>query len=167
MLTKIASKVEYFLVAVWSVLLWFWLIDVPGREAHTDVLWYMNMGLNNVADPHWVIRYTHVYLQKIFLTFADQPFDGLKAYWAFIISITAALIYFNARKLTQGSTILTGIAAVAIFFSFSIHAEYAGVALGTTRHRQSLDLRALQIRRAVPVWNYFSSAIVPASRSRV
>jgi hypothetical protein len=129
MLTKIASKAEVILVAVLSVLLWFWLIDVPGREAHTDVLWYMNMGLNNVADPHWVIRYTHVYLQKIFLFFADQPFDGLKAYWAFLISVTAALIYFNARKLTQGSTILTGIAAVAIFFSFSIHAEYAGVAL--------------------------------------
>ena len=129
MLTKIASKVEYILVAVLSALLWLLLIQVPGREAHTDVLWYMNMGLNNIADPHWVIRYTHVYLQKIFLFFADQPFEGLKAYWAFLISVTTALIYYNARKLTRGSTFLTGIAAVAIFFSFSLHAEYAGVAL--------------------------------------
>lgn len=121
--------IEYVIVAILSLLLGIILTTIPGKEAHTDVLWYMNMGLNNIADPHWMNRYTHVYLQKIFLEISSDPFQGLVNYWAFLLSGISFLIYWNTRFLSKANNFIHASLAVIIFLSLPIHSRHAGIAL--------------------------------------
>jgi len=126
---KYTRVIEYFLLLVAAFILWTYLTIIPGREIHTDVIWYANMGLNNIADARWMTRFTHVFLMKPFVHLIANPVEAIIAYWAFVISFTCALIYFCARNLTKNNHIIHGLLAVLVFWVFPAHRDHAGVAL--------------------------------------
>ena len=126
---KLKRMVEYSIVLVAAFIFWVFLSKIPGREIHTDVIWYANMGFNNIADARWMARYTHVFLLKPFVHLINNPINAIISYWAFVISVTCTLIYYCARKLTEKNHIIHGLLAVLIFLIFPAHRDHAGVGL--------------------------------------
>lgn len=57
---------------------------------------------------------------------APTPLQGVRIFWGFVIALTAAMIYFNARTFLRDSHPLHGLLALAFFFSFPLITEYSG-----------------------------------------
>jgi hypothetical protein len=100
---------------------------VAGGPIYSDELWYLQLGLNNVKDPFYLNRYTHVFLQKIFIELAPSVIDGAKIYWSFLISLTGLLVYLGPRVLSKHNHIVHSLLAVGLYFSFPFYIEYSGV----------------------------------------
>jgi hypothetical protein len=100
---------------------------VAGGPIYSDELWYLQLGLNNVKDPFYLNRYTHVFLQKIFIELAPSVIGGAKIYWSFLISLTGLLVYMGPRVLSKHNHILHSLLAVGIYFAFPFYIEYSGV----------------------------------------
>jgi hypothetical protein len=98
------------------------------KQVHTDVLWYLNMGFNNIQDPHWLTRYSHVFLQKIFLVLFDDPFVALRYFWIFLITSSSGLIYFLIRNISKKSNFINGWLGVLLFLSFELQGVSSGIA---------------------------------------
>ncbi|MDO9546200.1 MAG: hypothetical protein Q7J07_05565 [Pelolinea sp.] len=120
------SKIEKWALIITSLLLWIGLALLAGGPIFSDEMLYLDAGLRNVAEPSYGNRYFHIYLQKLFVSILPTPLLGVRVFWGFLISLTASLVYFNARKLTTKSTILHGLMAVAFFFAFPLIREYSG-----------------------------------------
>jgi hypothetical protein len=121
------TRSEIIVVIFCSVILWLLLAQANGREAHSDVLWYMNMSQNHISDPHWFTRYTHVYLQTPFLAAFADPFVGIVWFWAFLIASAAGLIYFLHRLLFPSSTPIHASLSAGLFLAFDLHSANIGV----------------------------------------
>jgi hypothetical protein len=100
---------------------------VAGGPIYSDELWYLQLGLNNVKDPFYLNRYTHVFLQKIFIELAPSVIGGAKIYWSFLISLTGLLVYLGPRVLSKHNHILHSLLAIGLYFSFPFYIEYSGV----------------------------------------
>ena len=120
------AKTEKWLVLSISIILWIFLAFFAGGPIFSDEMLYIDVGLRNLLQPYYGNRYFHIYLQKLFMQIAPTPLIGIRVFWGFLMSLSAALIYYNARKLLKHSTFFNGLLAVAIFFSFSIIKEYSG-----------------------------------------
>jgi len=118
-LEKIALLVSFF--ALWAILGVY-----SGGPIFSDEFLYINAGLANQAVPNYGNRFFHVYLQKLFMAVAPTPLWGVRFFWGFLIALTAALIYLNARSLFKTNHILHGLLAVAFFFTFSLISDYSG-----------------------------------------
>lgn len=121
------SVVELGLVVTGFLGLWAGLAMVAGGPLYSDELWYIHTGLNNIASTRVLNRYTHIYLQKLFMELAPTPIWGVKIYWGFLIASTATMVYATARILTRRSNLLHGITAVGLFFTFKVIADYSGI----------------------------------------
>jgi hypothetical protein len=126
---KKLTRVEIAVVLSSTLLLWVLLAQANGREAHTDVLWYMNMSQSHIPDPHWFTRYTHVYLQAPFLAAFSDPFEGIVWFWAFLIAGSAGLIYFLHRLIFPSSTLIHAGLSAGLFLAFDLHGASIGVPL--------------------------------------
>jgi hypothetical protein len=123
------SKLEFVIAFIGSVLLGIFLaIHAVGGPISTDVLLYMNSGLNRIEDTLNLNRYFHIFLESLFLNAAPTPLVGFQYFWAFLIATTTLLIYLNARSFTSQSNPFHGLLAIAIFFSIATITEWAGVA---------------------------------------
>jgi len=120
------AKTEKWLVLSISIILWIFLAFFAGGPIFSDEMLYIDVGLRNLLQPYYGNRYFHIYLQKLFMQIAPTPLIGIRVFWGFLMSLSATLIYYNARKLLKHSTFFNGLLAVAIFFSFSIIKEYSG-----------------------------------------
>ena len=120
------SKIEKRVLIITSLLLCFALALLAGGPIFSDEMMYLDLGLRNIAEPSYGNRYFHIYLQKLFVSIMPTPLLGVRVFWSFLISLTASLVYINARKLTTKSTILHGLLAVAFFFAFPLIQEYSG-----------------------------------------
>jgi len=120
------AKNEKWIFIILSFALWISLAYFAGGPIYSDEMLYIDVGLRNLVEPHYGNRYFHIYLQKLFMAIAPTPLSGVRIFWGLLMALSAALVYYNARTFHSGSSILTGLLGVAIFFSFSIIKEYSG-----------------------------------------
>ena len=120
------SKTEKILIILFFAATWAVLALNAGGPIFSDEFLYIDAGLRNFAVPGYGNRYFHIYLQKLFMALAPTPLQGVRAFWGFLIAITAALIYFNARTFIRKSSPLHGLLALAFFFSYPLITEFSG-----------------------------------------
>ena len=120
------SKTEKILIILFFAATWLVLALNAGGPIFSDEFLYIDAGLRNFAEPSYGNRYFHVYLQKLFMALAPTPLQGVRAFWGFLIAITAALIYFNARTFMRKSSPLHGLLALGFFFSYPLITEFSG-----------------------------------------
>jgi hypothetical protein len=122
------SKPELILMVLVTITLFLVLANcAPGGPLGSDVVGYINHGINGVEDARTVNRYFHTFLQGIFARLAPRPLIGVQYYWAFLIASTTLLVYLNARWLSRRGTILHGALAVLLFWAIGEIAHTAGV----------------------------------------
>ncbi|MGZ4008684.1 MAG: hypothetical protein ACXVJV_16080 [Mucilaginibacter sp.] len=123
---KFAVIIEILVVVVAFILLYQFLAKyIPGGIFSSDVLWYMNLSLNNIKDTYVLNRYVHIFLQKLFLESAKTPLIGEQNYWSFLMASTAALTYWNARQLFGRRSIIRSLIAVLIFLSINLFLQFS------------------------------------------
>lgn len=123
---KFAIIIEILVVVVALILLYQFLAKyIPGGIFSSDVLWYMNLSLNNIKDTFVLNRYVHIFLQKLFLETAKTPLTGEQNYWSFLMASTAALTYWNARQLFGRRSIIRSLIAVLIFLSINLFLQFS------------------------------------------
>ena len=120
------SKTEKVLIILFFAATWAVLALNAGGPIFSDEFLYIDAGLRGFAEPSYGNRYFHIYLQKLFMSLAPTPLQGVRLFWGFLIALTATLIYFNARTLFKKSNPLHGLLALAFFFSFPLITEYSG-----------------------------------------
>jgi hypothetical protein len=120
------SKTEKLLIFFFFAAIWIVLAINAGGPIFSDEFLYIDAGLRNFAEPSYGNRYFHIYLQKLFMALAPTPLQGVRFFWGFLIALTAALVYFNARTLFKKSSTLHGLLALAFFFSYPLITEYSG-----------------------------------------
>ncbi|MEX2160941.1 MAG: hypothetical protein WD751_03420 [Anaerolineales bacterium] len=86
------------------------------RGTEWDTLLYLNTAQSPEPNGAILNRYTHIYLQKIFLLFFS-PLDAAKALWAFQIYATGVLVYLCAKLLNPRNGVLTGAFALLFYFA--------------------------------------------------
>ena len=121
------KNLEIILSILFFIGIWTGLSFNTGGPIYSDELLYIEIGLNNESAPNYGNRYFHVYLQKLFMAVAPTPLIGIRIYWAFMIALTALLVYWCARIFLKESTAIHGLLAVAIFLSYKFISSYAGV----------------------------------------
>lgn len=70
--------------------------------------------------------YAHILLLKVFLLFGD-PLSAATLYWSFVVALTTALVYVNARILSHSANYFNGLLAVYLFFSSILIFQFSGV----------------------------------------
>ena len=120
------SKTEKILIIIFFAATWAVLAINAGGPIFSDEFLYIDAGLRSFAEPSYGNRYFHIYLQKLFMSLAPTPLLGVKIFWGFLIALTAALVYYNARTLIKKSSALHGLLALAFFFSLPLITEYSG-----------------------------------------
>ncbi len=120
------SKVEKIVIGISALILWAVLAAYAGAPIFSDEFLYIDAGLRRFAEPSYGNRYFHVYLQKLFVDIAPSPLFGARIFWGFLISLTAAQVYYHARTFSPHSNLLQGLLALAFFFSFPFIVEYSG-----------------------------------------
>jgi len=120
------SRLELILIILSFLGLWVGLSLVAGGPVHSDEVWYMQVGLNNVKDSFIINRYFHIYLQKMFMLLAPSPLLGVKIFWSFLVSLTTLLVYLLARLLSGTNNFIHSILAVALLFYSPLIAKYSG-----------------------------------------
>lgn len=120
------SKTEKLLIILFFAATWVVLAMNAGGPIYSDEFMYIDAGLRSFAEPSYGNRYFHIYLQKLFMALAPTPLQGVRIFWGFLIALTAAFIYFNARTLFKESSPLHGLLALAFFFSYPLITEYSG-----------------------------------------
>lgn len=121
------SLAEALAVAAGFLLLWAVLARAAGGPLYSDELWYIQIGLNDTLEINVLNRYFHIYLQKLFMELAPAPIVGVRAFWGFLVALTASLVYMTARTLAPDSNLLHGGLALALFFAFPALAETSGM----------------------------------------
>jgi hypothetical protein len=119
-------KTEKILIILFFTATWAVLAMNAGGPIYSDEFLYIDAGLRNFAEPSYGNRYFHIYLQKLFMSLAPTPLQGVRIFWGFLIALTAVLIYINSRTFFKKSTPLHGLLALAFFFSFPLITEYSG-----------------------------------------
>ena len=110
------SKTEKILIILFFAATWAVLAINAGGPIFSDEFLYIDAGLRSFAVPDYGNRHFHIYLQKLFMALAPTPLQGVRAFSGFLIAVTAALIYFNARTFIRKSSPLHGMLALAFFF---------------------------------------------------
>jgi len=125
---------SFYLYFTLILFLGFWRIFTyyAGGPISWDELQYINLSLNPSPTPSLLNRYFHIYLQKLFISLAGgDPFLGVKIFWSFLITSSAALTFINSFELAKHGTyitkLLTGTATLLLFFSFPYILDYPGV----------------------------------------
>ena len=61
------------------------LIFVEGGPITNDELKYLALSIDTSQEPRILNRYFHVYLQKVFIYFFDDPFLSMQVFWSFLV----------------------------------------------------------------------------------
>ena len=120
------TRFEKITLIVLTVVFWIALAVYAGAPIFSDEFMYIDIGLRNYHEPSYGNRYFHIYLQKLFMSLASTPLQGIRVFWGFVIALTLCMIYYNARTFLKGSNPLHGLLAVAIFLTFPLMTDYSG-----------------------------------------
>jgi len=97
------NRVEFVLSIIVALVLLALLAAYAGGPIFSDELLYIDAGLKNSPLANLGNRFFHIYLQKLFTNLAPEPLLGVKIFWAFVITSTAWLVYWDARLFTDTS----------------------------------------------------------------
>lgn len=75
-------------------------VFIGGGPVSLDELLYLWQGVEPSAAPTILNRYVHIYLQKLFVTFAANGLQGVQIYWGFVVAVTMGATYWVAAQLT-------------------------------------------------------------------
>jgi hypothetical protein len=139
------KKLEIILTSIIFLGLWLGLSYNTGGPIYSDELLYSQMGLLNQRVPNYGNRYFHVYLQKLFMNVSSHPIVGIRVFWAFLIAVTALMVYWSARSFNKKSTYIHGILAIVIFFTYRMISYYSGI--------PSVDITAMTMATALVLGN--------------
>ena len=132
---NLPSSIPAFLLQQIEVILVFFgaiLLFIPlnyfsrGGVLGTDIVLYINLGLNGIKDPSVLHRYFHILFEGLFLKIAPTPLLGAQMYWAFLVTATCLLIYLCGRSFSKSSRPLHGILAVITFLAIEEIADTNG-----------------------------------------
>lgn len=123
---KFVVAIEVVMVVAAFILFYQFLAKyITGGIFSSDVLSYMNLGLNNIKNTNVLNRYVHIFIQKLFLETATNPLVGERNYWSFLVAATAALTYWNARQLFNRRSIIRSMIAVLIYLSINLFLQFS------------------------------------------
>ena len=83
-------------------------IIVNGGPITNDELKYLALSLDTTQEPRILNRYFHIYFQKFFVYYLNDPFVGMQIFWSFIISSTAALTFYSAILISNSKSLAIG-----------------------------------------------------------
>lgn len=118
-----------------------------GQVYGTDTLMYIDTGLQGIANPYVLSRYTHIFILRFFTYFASTPLDGIRYYSGFVAFSCILLVYYSARIFHKESSPINGIIAVGLFLG--VPAILEGIIaplIDTTAMLMMLSLSAIYIR---------------------
>jgi len=90
------------------------LIFVEGGPITNDELKYLALSIDTSQEPRILNRYFHVYLQKVFIYFFDDPFLSMQVFWSFLVSLTMALTFYSAILISNSKSL--SIAFLSLLF---------------------------------------------------
>ncbi|MBG0770853.1 MAG: hypothetical protein H0S82_04045, partial [Anaerolineaceae bacterium] len=93
----------------------------------SDELLYADIGLRGYGNYIVMNRYTHIYLEALFMALAPKPLIGIKLFWGFVMSVSAVSVYLIGRYIRKGNNIWHGIIALLIFLSGNLFERYFGI----------------------------------------
>lgn len=114
------------LIAGGFLAVWLLLEKAYFNARNWDVLLYLHTAMHPSQEAWILNRYIHIYIQRLFIYLADEPFQAAKLFWAFQVVVSGGLVYINAKLLSSKNTILNGLLAVLFFFSNRILYIYNG-----------------------------------------
>lgn len=123
---EVYKLAEILIGAAVFAILGILLTKNAGGPVTSDEVMYINHGLLNIKDPFIINRYTHIYFQKLFMELADQPYEGVKAYWGFLVASSAALTYVISRLVTRSSNIVHAVISTLFYLTIPLLVEYSG-----------------------------------------
>jgi hypothetical protein len=124
---RITTGIELLVLSILFLIVWRFTYVYSSGPISWDELWYMHISLNSEPFPKILNRYGHIYFQKFFFWIACDPFRGAKLFWSFLFSTTTALIYVDARMISENSSYLQGLISILIFFSLPIYLSWVGI----------------------------------------
>jgi hypothetical protein len=93
----------------------------------SDELLYADIGLRGYGNYIVMNRYTHIYLEAIFMALAPTPLIGMKIFWGFVASVSAVSVFLLGRYLRKDSNIWHGVIAMLIFLAGNIFDDHFGI----------------------------------------
>lgn len=118
-------------VSIFSILIFIFLFlyfSLHGSgPLGSDELLYADAGLRGYGNYIVMNRYTHIYLQLLFMSLASTPMIGINIFWGFIMSTTAVSVFLFGRYFSKDTNFLHGFFALLIFLSANLFFRYFGV----------------------------------------
>lgn len=111
---------ELVVVGLAAVLLAVFAYLTGGLVRGSDMPYYIDIGLRQVADPFILYRYTHVYALRLLALTAGSSLAGMKLYSGLAMGLTVVLTYAIARNLTSDSSPLNAVAGVLLLLSLPL-----------------------------------------------
>jgi len=100
---------------------------IGGGPVSNDELKYLAAAVDSAAMPHLLNRYVHIWLEKCFIVLTGDARSGMALFWATLVSVTTACVWFAVRLLRPGSGRWVAALAVALFLLQPVVFRYIGV----------------------------------------
>lgn len=111
------SRGEIALVTAFFFMSWWMLTKFGGGLITSDEMHYLNLAINTEPLPYIANRYFHIYSLKLFLQFIEDPLTAARAYWGFVVSGTAVMLYLATRWLAGRNGWVSGLVALFLYFA--------------------------------------------------
>lgn len=115
-----------FCIVIFFTLLIFFSFYAAGPKG-SDELLYADIGLRGYENYIVMNRYTHIFLQMIFMFLAKTPLNGMKIFWGFVMSMSSILVYLLGKNILKTNNAIHGFFALLIFLSMNIFRRYFGI----------------------------------------
>jgi hypothetical protein len=117
-----------FSIVVFIFLFFYFSIHAAGPLG-SDELLYADAGLRGYSNYIVMNRYTHIYLQLLFMSIAPMPLAGLKVFWGFIMSTSAVSVFLLGRFVSKDNNFFHGFFALLIFLTSNLFLRHFGIPL--------------------------------------
>ncbi len=115
-----------FTISIFIVLFVFFSIYAAGPYG-SDELLYADAGLRGYGNYIVMNRYTHIYLQLLFITLANSPLLGIRVFWGFVMSVSSVSVFLLGRYILKTHNFIHGLFALLIFLSMNLFRRYFGI----------------------------------------
>ena len=115
-----------FPAVIFIILFVFFSVQAAGPRG-SDELLYADIGLRGYGNYIVMNRYTHIYLEALFMALAPTPLIGMRIFWGFVMSVSSVSVFLFGRYIRKENNIWHGIIALLIFLSGNHFARYFGI----------------------------------------
>ncbi|MBG0787234.1 MAG: hypothetical protein H0S79_19245 [Anaerolineaceae bacterium] len=113
-------------MVIFIVLFVFFSANAAGPRG-SDELLYADIGLRGYSNYIVMNRYTHIYLEAIFMAMASTPLLGMKLFWGFVMSVSSVSVFLLGRYIRKDNNIWHGAIALVIFLAGNLFYRYFGI----------------------------------------